>query len=49
MNEVVIIAGMALVTLAVRYPLLVLLGRIPRPEPIFRALAQVPAGAPERT
>ena len=40
MNEVVIIAGMALVTLAVRYPLLVLLGRIPRPEPIFRALKQ---------
>ena len=42
MNEVVIIAGMALVTLAVRYPLLVLLGRIPRPEPIFRALKYVP-------
>ena len=42
MNEILIIAGMALVTLAVRYPLLVLLGRIPRPEPIFRALKYVP-------
>jgi branched-subunit amino acid transport protein len=41
-NEILIIAGMALVTLAVRYPLLVLLGRIPRPEPIFRALKYVP-------
>jgi branched-subunit amino acid transport protein len=42
MNEILIIAGMALVTLAVRYPLLVLLGRIPRPEPILRALKYVP-------
>ena len=42
MNEVAVIAGMALVALAVRYPLLVLLGRIPRPEPLFRALKYVP-------
>ncbi len=42
MNEVVIIAGMAAVTLLVRYPLLALLGKISLPEPIFRALRYVP-------
>ncbi len=42
MNEVVIIAGMAAVTLLVRYPLLALLGKISLPAPIFRALKYVP-------
>jgi len=42
MNEVVLIGGMALVTFAVRYPVLALLGKIPMPEPIFRALKYVP-------
>ena len=42
MNEVVLVAGMALVTLLVRYPMLALLGRIPRPEPVLRALQYVP-------
>jgi branched-subunit amino acid transport protein len=42
MDEVLLIAGMALVTFAVRYPVLALLGRIPLPEPVFRALKYVP-------
>ncbi len=42
MSEVALVAGMALVTLLVRYPMLALLGRIPRPEPILRALRYVP-------
>ncbi len=42
MNEVILIAGMALVTFAVRYPVLALLSKIPLPEPIFRALRFVP-------
>lgn len=43
MNEALLIAGMALVTFAIRYPVLALLGKIPLPEPIFRALKYVPA------
>lgn len=42
MNEFVLIAGMALVTFAVRYPVLVLVGKIPLPERVFRALRYVP-------
>ncbi len=42
MNEVILIAGMALVTFAVRYPVLALLGKIPLPDPVFRALRFVP-------
>lgn len=42
MDEALLIAGMALVTFAVRYPVLALLGRIPLPEPVFRALKYVP-------
>jgi branched-subunit amino acid transport protein len=42
MNEALLIAGMALVTFAVRYPVLALLGKIPLPEPVFRALKYVP-------
>ena len=42
MNEVLLIAGMALVTLAVRYPALVVLGRITPPAGVVRALNYVP-------
>ena len=42
MNELLIIVGMALVTIAIRYPLLALLGKLSLPEPIFRALKYVP-------
>ncbi len=42
MHEVILIAGMALVTFAVRDPVLALLGKIPLPEPVFRALKYVP-------
>lgn len=43
MNEVLLIVGMALVTLAVRYPVLVLVGKIPLPAAVFRALRYVPS------
>ncbi len=43
MNEALLVAGMALVTFAIRYPVLALLGKIPLPEPVFRALRYVPA------
>jgi branched-subunit amino acid transport protein len=43
LNELTLILGMALVTFAVRYPVLALFGRIPLPQPIFRALRFVPA------
>ena len=42
MNETLLIVGMAGVTLAVRYPVLALVGRLPLPEPVFRALRFVP-------
>ncbi len=42
MNEVLLIAGMALVTFAARYPLLVLVGKLPLPQPVLRALKYVP-------
>ena len=42
MNEVRLIVGMALVTFAVRYPVLVLVGKIPLPDRVFRALRYVP-------
>lgn len=42
MNEALLIAGMALVTFAVRYPLLALVGRIPLPDALVRALRYVP-------
>lgn len=42
MNELVLILGMALVTFAVRYPVLVLVGKIPLPDRVFRALRYVP-------
>ena len=42
MNEILMIAGMALVTIAVRYPVLVLVGKIPLPPAVVRALKFVP-------
>lgn len=40
--EWVIIFGMAVVTFAVRYPVLLLVSKIPLPAPVFRALQYVP-------
>ncbi len=42
MNEFLMIAGMSLVTFAVRYPVLALLGKIQLPDRLFRALKFVP-------
>lgn len=42
MNEVVLIAGMALVTFAVRYPPLALVSKIDLPERVVTALRYVP-------
>ncbi len=42
MNEFLLVLGMALVTFAVRYPVLVLVSKIPMPDRMFRALRYVP-------
>ena len=42
MNEFLLIAGMALVTFGVRYPVLALVGRLQLPEMVLRALKYVP-------
>jgi branched-subunit amino acid transport protein len=42
MNEFALVAGMAFVTFMIRYPVLALLGKVPMPEPILRALRYVP-------
>lgn len=42
MNEIVLIVGMALVTFVVRYPVLALVGKIPLPDGVLRALRYVP-------
>jgi branched-subunit amino acid transport protein len=42
MNEILLIAGMALVTFGVRYPVLAIFGRINMPERVQRALRFVP-------
>lgn len=42
MNEVILVAGMALVTFLLRYPLLALVGRIELPDLLIRALRYVP-------
>ena len=42
MSEFVMILGMAAVTFAVRYPVLVLVGKIPLPDRVFRAMRYVP-------
>ena len=41
-NEFILIAGMALVTFATRYPVIAVLSKIPLPDPVFRALRYVP-------
>ena len=41
MNELIMVAGMALVTFAVRYPVMMLVGKIPLPDRVFRALRYV--------
>lgn len=43
MNEAALIIGMAAVTFAVRYPVLAVVGRVPLPNRVFRALRYVPA------
>ncbi|HVO41770.1 MAG TPA: AzlD domain-containing protein [Aggregatilineales bacterium] len=43
MNDVILIAGMALVTFSVRYPVLALVGKMSLPTPLRRALSFVPA------
>jgi branched-subunit amino acid transport protein len=42
MSEAAWIAGMALATFAVRYPVLLLVGRMPLPNAVLRALKYVP-------
>lgn len=41
-TEIILIVGMSLVTFLIRYPMLVLVGRIELPRPIFDALKFVP-------
>ncbi len=43
MNEFLLILGMALATFIVRYPVIVLVGKIPLPKSVFKALRYVPA------
>lgn len=42
-DEVFLIVGMFLVTFGARYPVMSLVGKLPLPEPVFRALRYVPA------
>lgn len=42
-EEILLIFGMFLVTFGVRYPVLALVGKLPLPEAVFRALRYVPA------
>jgi branched-subunit amino acid transport protein len=42
MNEFLLIAGMALVTFAIRYPVLAFVGRVPMPKSVLRSLGYVP-------
>lgn len=41
-SEWIMILGMMVVTFAVRYPVMVLVSRIPLPAPVFRTLRYVP-------
>jgi branched-subunit amino acid transport protein len=41
-QEVILIAGMVLVTFLARYPLLAIVGRVELPKRVFRALRYVP-------
>jgi branched-subunit amino acid transport protein len=43
MNDAILVLGMVLVTFAVRYPVIVLVGRLPLPDSVFRALRYVPS------
>jgi branched-subunit amino acid transport protein len=43
MNEALLIAGMAIVTFLIRYPVLALLGKVTLPDPALRALRYIPA------
>ncbi len=40
--ELAMIAGMAVVTFAVRYPVLALLGHVPLPAPVLKAMKYIP-------
>ena len=42
MNEFLLVAGMAAVTFAVRWPVLTVVGRIPLPQPVLDALKFIP-------
>ncbi|KXK21541.1 MAG: branched-chain amino acid transport [Chloroflexi bacterium OLB15] len=42
MNEVALVLGMAIVTFIVRYPVMVLVSKMPMPQPIADALRYVP-------
>lgn len=42
MNEVALVLGMAIVTFIVRYPVMVLVSKMPMPQSIFNALRYVP-------
>ena len=41
-RELILIVGMALVTFAMRYPVLVLVKRIPLPTPVLNAMRYIP-------
>src|SRR5688572_18524007 len=41
-QEIILIIGMMLVTVAARYPLMVLVGKVQLPEQVIRALRYVP-------
>ncbi len=41
-NELLLVAGMALITFGIRYPMLVLVGRVQLPESVINALKFVP-------
>jgi branched-subunit amino acid transport protein len=42
MNELALIAGMSLVTILIRYPVLSIVSKVDMPEGLFRALKYVP-------
>jgi branched-subunit amino acid transport protein len=42
MNEFLLVAGMAAVTFAVRWPVLTVVGRIPLPQPVLDAMKFIP-------
>ncbi len=43
MNEILLIAGMAIVTFLIRYPVLAIFGKLALPDVVLRALKYVPA------